>query len=388
MITRFLQQRLARYIKQFPAVAILGPRQVGKTTLAKALAATQKKTIIYIDLESRNDISRLHDAEAFFMENKNALIILDEIQRMPELFAVLRPVIDDHRKPGRFIITGSASPHLVKGVSESLAGRIAYTELSPVGMLETKEGTGLNTHWFRGGYPKALLAKGNENFCHWMDFFIRSYIERDLSELFDINFTRSVMHNFWRMLAHSNGAILNSNSYARALGVTAPTISRYLDFLEGAYIIHKLPAYYFNAKKRLIKAPKVYIRDSGMLHRLGSVNKFSDLRGNPLIGSSWEGYVVEQIYQYKPPHTELYYYRTQNGAEADVVITIASKPVACIEIKYNNAPALSKGFHESISDLKTKNNFVITPQNNPYPYDKTITVCGLQEFLKNYLPKF
>ena len=387
MISRQLLNELNKALKNFPSVAILGARQTGKTTLAKQLAKQQKKTAIYLDLENPADRDKLHDAYTFLDDNKLKLVILDEAQRMPELFAMLRSLIDRHRKAGRFILLGSASPHLVKGVSESLAGRIYNSQLHPINIFECGDTIALKKHWFRGGFPDMLTAKSDSLFAQRMDTFITTFIERDLQSLFGVSFTHSVMRRFWQMLAHSNGSIWNAHAYARSLGVTAPTANRYLDFLEGAFMIHKLPSFYFNVRKRIVKAPKIYVRDTGLMHRLVKLNTFDDLHGHPAIGASWETYVVEQVYQLKHTHIELFYYRTQDGAESDIVLTKAGKPLACIEIKLSNSPALSKGFFQCIKDLKTKQNFVIIPDGESYRKDKGLTVCGLKEFLGKHLSK-
>lgn len=387
MITRFLQKSVQDALKSFPAVAVLGARQVGKTTLAKEVARQQKKAVIYLDLENPIDRNKLHDSFTYLNDNKEKLIIIDEIQRMPNLFAELRSLIDVYRKSGRFILLGSASPDLVKGVSETLAGRILYTYLHTVSFAEGYEKYSLNKQWMRGGFPEMLTSKNDLLFAQRTDTFITTFIERDLQNLFGVNFTNSVMRNFWTMLAHNNGSIWNAQYYARSLGITAPTINRYLDFLEGAFMVHKLPAFYFQATKRVIKASKVYLRDTGILHRLLRITALDELRGHPIIGLSWEGYVVEQIYQLKHSNLEMYYYRTQDGAEADVVLTKANNPVACIEIKLSNSPVIAKGFYETMSDLKTKQNFVVVPQVDSYRKAQNVIVCGLSDFLLNHLPK-
>ena len=387
MINRILYTDLLKALKNFPSLAILGARQTGKTTLAKQLAKQQKRKSIYLDLENPSDRDKLHDAFTYLDDNKEKLILLDEVQRMPELFAMLRSLIDRHRKSGRFILLGSASPHLVKGVSESLAGRIFNSHLGGITLLEYGDKMPLKKHWFRGGFPDMLTAKSNLLFTQRMDTFISTFIERDLQNLFGVQFTATVMRTFWQMLANANGGIWNAQNYARSLGITAPTVNRYLDFLEGSFMVHRLPAFYFNARKRIVRAPKIYLRDSGIVHRLLKLTAFEDLQGHPAIGSSWEAYVVEQIYQLKHPNIDLFYYRTQDGAEADVVLTKAGKPVACIEIKLSNSPSLSKGFFVCLDDLKTSRNFVVIPTGESYRKSTTLRVCCLHDFLQNQLPK-
>ena len=387
MIERKLHKEIVTLLKQFPAVAILGARQVGKTTLAKQIAASQKKQTLYIDLENPLDVRRLADPYTFLTDNRDKFIIIDEVQTIPSLFAVLRSVIDENRRNGRFILLGSASPQLVKGVSESLAGRIAYRELSPVNITELPENISRDKHWLRGGFPSALLARNEKIASEWMSSFIRSYVERDLSNLFGVDLTSNIISRLLSMLAHINGGVWNAEMIARSLAITAPTVNRYVDFLEGAFLIHRLPAFFINTKKRLVKAPKIYIRDSGMLHQLSNVHNMNALKGHPVVGSSWEGYIVEQVKQLKSANIDMYYYRTQSGAEYDIVLAKGIHPLACIEVKLNNAPSISKGNLQSIFDLKTKKNFVVVPDVEEYKTRDKIIICNTATFLNKYLPK-
>ena len=373
-------------MKQFPAVAILGARQVGKTTLAKQIAAKQSKPSLYLDLENPLDVRRLADPYTFLTDNKNKCVIIDEVQKIPSMFSVLRSVIDENRRNAKFILLGSASPQLVKGVSESLAGRIAYRELSPINYTELPEKVSRDRHWLRGGFPTALLARNEKNAAEWMSSFIRSYVERDLSALFRVDLTSNIISRLLSMLAHINGSVWNAEMIGRSLGITAPTVNRYVDFLEGAFLVHRLPAFFVNTKKRLVKAPKIYIRDSGMLHQLSNVHSLTMLKGHPVAGSSWEGYVVEQVKQLKPAGLDMYYYRTQAGAEYDIVLARGIHPVACIEVKLNNAPSLSKGNLESIAELKTKKNFVVVPDVPDYKTKEGIVICNINSFLTKHLP--
>lgn len=387
MIDRKLNNEVKTLLRQFPAVAILGARQVGKTTMAKQIVGTQKRPPLYLDLENPLDARRLADPYTFLTDNKDKCIIIDEVQTIPSLFSVLRSVIDNDRRNGRFILLGSASPQLVKGVSESLAGRIAYRELDPVNLLEIPEKITRDKHWLRGGFPSALLARSDTAAMEWMNGFVRSYIERDLGSLFGVELSANTINRLLSMLAHVNGSVWNAEMMARSLGITAPTVNRYIDFLEGAFLVKRLPAFFINTRKRLVKAPKVYIRDSGLLHQLSNIPNLHSLKGHPIVGSSWEGYVVEQINQLKPAGTELYYYRTQAGAEYDIVMARGIKPVACIEVKLNNAPAISKGNYESIKDLKTKKNFVVVPDAEEYKTKDGIIICNLITLLTKYFGK-
>ncbi len=388
MIKRKIQESLVDLLKIFPAVALLGPRQVGKTTLTHKLLKESINELVYFDLENDDDLLRMGEPAFLFSQYEDACIVLDEIQRVPDLFRQLRPIIDQNRKSGRFILTGSASPALVKGVSESLAGRIAFIEMSPINLLEALDSNiTQETHWFRGGFPTALTSKTDKDFILWAENFIRAYVERDLSLLFGVNLSEVLIRNFWYMLAANNGGIWTAENYARALGVSSTTVKRYLDFLEGAFMVRQLPAWFVNVEKRVVKAPKVYIRDSGLLHQLNRIKNSRELPLNLIVGTSWEGYVIEQIYQLKPSHLEMFYYRTHNGAECDLILVDGIIPITAIEIKYATTPSLSKGFYNVMEDLKIKKAFVITPAEKHYNLDEHTIVTGLSFFLKNILAK-
>jgi predicted AAA+ superfamily ATPase len=388
MIFRTSEKYLQTLCKQFPCTVVLGPRQVGKTTLVKIFAKRLKKPITYLDMELQSDRNKLIDIELFFANNRKNIVIIDEVQLMPEIFASLRPEIDALRKPGRFILTGSASPDLVKGVSESLAGRVAYIDINPISLNEaSQKKIELNKHWFRGGFPNALLAKSNDDYNRWAEYFIKSYVERDLSAIFGVGITPVLARNFWNMIAIQHGNIWNAEAMARSLGVSGPTVNRYLEFMEGAFLLRKLPAWFINAKKRMVKAPKIYIRDTGLLHFSNNVLKQINLQGHPIVGASWEGYVIEEICKLLPNKIQPYFYRTHHGAEVDLVLVNGIKPVACIEIKHSLSPVLKEGFYNCIQELKTNNNFVIYSGTEKYKKDKNVLVLSLLDFLNNYLPK-
>jgi uncharacterized protein len=385
VLQRTLHTHISKLLKQFPAVAILGPRQVGKTTLAKQLAATAKKQPIYIDLEKQKDRLLLSDIDTFLEEHKNYCVIIDEVQTMPEVFTALRPAIDEHRKAGRFILLGSASPKLVKGVSESLAGRISYTQLTPFMYSEVAPKITMQKHWFRGGFPNSVLAKNDNQSVQWIEDFIETYIQRDMSFIFNAEINTRIMRYLWAMVANRQGSIWNAEEYARAIGVSAPTVIRYIDFLEAAYLVRRLHPFFTNINKRLVKAPKVYIRDSGLLHQLCNINNTVSLKKNTIIGASWEGYAIEEICKALPKDMQPFYYRTQAGTECDLVLVKGITVLACIEIKHSNSPALTKGFFESLKDLKPKNSFVITPGSHTYKLKEGTVVTTLNNYLSDYL---
>lgn len=389
MIQRIELKELSTLLKTNPVVALLGARQIGKTTLAKLYAAKAKKQTLYLDLELESHFNRLqNDAEGYLLRNKDKLIIIDEVQRMPKLFALLRALVDIDRKPARFLLLGSSSPHLIKGVSESLAGRIAYLDMGGINMAEAqKSKIKQDALWLKGGFPVALMLKQNTAVHNWYSNLIKSYTEKDMKELFGVDFSSVTIRNFWSMLAHNNGNLWNKESYGKSLGITAPTVGRYLEYMEGAFLVTRLQPWFNNSKKRLVKAPKIYIRDTGILHTLIRATDMDDLFGNPSVGTSWEGFVIEQIRQLKPPYLDIYFYRTHQGTEADLVLVKGNRPVACIEIKLSAAPQVSKGFIQSIIDLKTNNNYIIMPTGDSYDTKGKINICNLKDFLNIHLSK-
>lgn len=341
---------------------------------------------LYLDMESGQDIAKLGDDPEFFLEfYKDKLVIIDEVQAMPVLFSSLRSIIDRNRTNGRFMLLGSATPHLVHGISESLAGRVNYIDLHPLRLQEITPNYNMQFHWYRGGFPKAFLAKNDAAFIDWMESYIRTYIQIDLSTLFGYNLNPSITRKLWYMLAHVHSGVANIQDLSRSVGVTAPVINRYIDFLEGAFLIYKLHPWSNNAGKRLVKAPKIYIKDSGILHGLLGIKSLDDLVLNHMVGASWEGYVIEQIKYHANPNINFYFYRTHTGTEIDLLMVKAGKPIAAIEIKFSNVPTPSKGFYIGINDLNTKQNFIVTPSSDTYPH-KNAMVCSLQVFIKEYLP--
>lgn len=383
MIRRNAQTELIRLLDEFPAVGVLGPRQVGKTTLAEEIASTFHSQSIYLDLESPTDQARLSDPEAYFALHQGELIILDEIQRVPELFAILRGVIDRRRrqgqKTGQFLILGSASLDLLKQASESLAGRIAYKELSGFTALEI-EAADQNTLWLRGGFPDSYLAKTDTASLRWRLNFISTYLERDVPQ-FGPRIPAVTLRRLWTMLAHSQGGQLNIAQLGANLGIAAPTAKRYIELLEDLLLIRTLRPWSGNVGKRLVKSPKVYIRDSGLTHALLNQTSLDDLLGHPVVGASWEGFVIENIISCLPVGMTPWFYRTSAGAEIDLVIEQNTKQKYAIEIKRSLAPTLSKGFYLGCEDIGATKRFIVYPGSERFPVAKQVTAISLQEVM-------
>jgi predicted AAA+ superfamily ATPase len=386
VIKRNIHNELISSLAQFPVVVLLGPRQVGKSTLAGTIASSAVHNAETLDLEKPSDRRKLEDAESFLGSLNDRTVILDEVQTMPELFQLMRPLVDEHRVPGRFLLLGSASPTLIKGVSESLAGRVKYLELTPLLLTEISTSiSSLQQLWVRGGFPDSYLAKNEAASMAWRKAYLDSFIYRDLNQLFGTTFSPSLVQNFWSMLAHRQGQLFNAQDLAASLGVSGPTVARYLEFMEGAYMIRKLAPWHANLGKRLVKSPKTYVRDSGLLHALLDIDQHSTLRGHPVAGFSWEGFVVEQIIASLPAQLRPFFVRTHNGAEIDLLLVKNAHPFAAIEIKLSNAPTLSRGFTEACMALKVEHKYLLTPTSNRYVY-KGATVCSLEAFIKEVLP--
>lgn len=386
MIERAVIPRILEDLTFFPIVGIIGSRQVGKTTLAKVIETKLERPVIFLDLELDSDVQKLEDAETYLKQHLDKCVVIDEIQRMPKLFALLRALVDLKREPGRYLILGSASPSLIKDSSETLAGRIGYIELPPISLVEINDQIPMRTHWLRGGFPDALLAPNLKFTWRWLENFMRTFSERDLRELgYEIPPARIKL--ILKMLSHLNGQTINATQIAGSMGVSQPTVKRYLDLLEGGFIINRLQPYFVNVGKRLVKSPKVYFRDSGFFHEIANIYDLESLYGSPLVGASWEGYVIEQIKRTVASNWELYFYRTQHGAEIDLVLITPKGKMACIEIKYSNAPSISNGFYKSVEDLKPDYQYVITPESDPYLKRGNLLVCSLIHFLTIVLPE-
>lgn len=384
MIKRNIYSTIIELLSFFPAVGIIGPRQVGKTTLAKEISNQLKSSLVYLDLENPRDLAKLADPVLFFENNIDSCIILDEIQREKSLFPILRSMIDLKRVPARFIILGSASPELIRDSSESLAGRFAYQELSTLNFTELQEEADVFKHWIWGGFPDAYLAPSKSLNFAWYHNFVQTYIERDLP-LLGLQAQPNVLRNLWTMIASINGNVFNKNTLTKSLEISLPTLNKYLSFFEEAFLIRLLKPYSANIGKRLVKSPKIFIRDTGILHYLLNINSLEELQGHFSIGNSWESYVIEQIIQLLKPGYIPYFYRTQEGAECDLVIEKGNKIVACVEIKYTASPKLTKSLINSVEDLKCTNNYIVTPNSDTYMLHKDITVCNVSEFLRKFL---
>lgn len=385
MYTRQLTQKITQYLRHNPAVAILGPRQIGKTTLALEIAKNQPA--VYLDLENPEDLQKLNDLSHYLSLHADKLVILDEVQRYPDLFMSLRGIIDARRREkrgnGRFLILGSASNELLKQSSESLAGRIHYCELTGLNPfeIETSQGKPLQTLWLRGGFPDSYAAEDDQTSYVWRQNFIRTYLERDIPQL-GSRIPAATLMRFWTMLAHTQGELLNASKLASSLGVESITISRYLDLMVDLLLVRRLEPWYGNVKKRLVKSPRTYVRDSGILHSLLQIPDYEKLLGHPILGKSWEGFVIDNIIAALPFGVHPYFYRTSAGAEIDLLLAFGLNDYWAIEIKSSRAPSLNKGFHIACEDLKVKRKFVIYTGEDHFSLDKDVSVLSLATFIE------
>ncbi len=374
---RLIFPLIQEYLSIFPAVGLLGPRQVGKTTLVKNLKLDRES--LYIDLEKASDRAKLIDPELFLKVHTDKTVILDEIQLMPDLFAELRSLIDEQREPGRFILLGSASPDLIRKSADSLAGRIGYLELTPF-FLEEIEPDETVKLWIRGGFPLSFLARSERESQLWRQNFIKTYLERDLAQI-GLSTDPRLVERFWMMLANAQGGLWNAESFAKALGITRPTVNRYLEYLEGSFMVRVLAPFHHNIKKRLVKSPKVFIRDTGLLHALTGVDSMTALQNLLLIGASWEGFVIEQIVATFGEAYEYYFYRTYQGAECDLLLVKNGVVKTAIEIKNTLSPRLSKGMQISMEDTGAEEGFVVCRIDQGFPLSEKVKAMGLREFL-------
>jgi len=377
-IARLQGAKIEKKLENTPVVALLGPRQVGKSTLARQLIQKYEGAV-YLDLERPSDLNKLRDPEAWFALHSDKLICLDEIQRTPELFPVLRSVIDERQRNGQFLILGSASPKLIHQSSESLAGRISYIELTPF-ILQELDAQSLRTLWLRGGFPRSYLMPDEQTSFEWRLDFIRTFLERDLPQL-GFGVSAKVMDRFWRLCAHSHGQLLNQSKLGGTLGVSHHTIRSYIDLLDQTFVIRTLRPYEANLKKRLVKSPKIYVRDSGLLHALLGLKTQDDLFSHPCYGSSWEGFVIENILS-QLPDWQASFYRTSSGSEIDLILERGQRRVA-IECKASTSPKVGQGFWNALKDTEIKEAWVVAPVAEPYPLGKGVTVTPLNEVIKN-----
>lgn len=384
MIQRILYHQITEALDQFPAVVITGPRQVGKTTLARMLFESYGNNAQYLDLELPSDLARIQNPELFLTMNQDKLLIIDEVQRLPELFPVLRAMIDRHRVPGRFLLLGSASPQLMKFSSESLAGRVLYLELTSLLLPEISSGYDQTRLWIAGGFPEPFLISTPEKRRKWTSSFLRTYIERDLPAI-GIPSNPLLMNRLFSMIAYNHGMLQNTSNLSKSLGISVTTIIRWLDYLEHAYLVRRLPPYHQNLKKRLVKSPKIYLRDSGLLHHLLGIGSINNLLGHPMAGNSWEGFIIEQIAGLCGKQFDYSFYRTQDGTECDLVISSGIRVLACIGIKLTDHPTISRGFTISVNDLQPAKSFILIPNlTEPYYLKENVMVTDATRFLENF----
>jgi predicted AAA+ superfamily ATPase len=391
IISRFAEPKVAKLLEQFPAVALLGPRQVGKTTLAMSLADSFGESALYLDLELPSDRAKLSDAELYLNQHEGRLVILDEIHRLPGLFETLRGLIDRRRRKGNrsrhFLLLGSASIDLLHQSAETLAGRIAYEELTPlcVGEVADSGPAAGDRLWVRGGFPDSFLAADDESSLLWRSLFIKTYLERDVPAL-GPRIPSETLRRYWQMLAHNQGQMLNAAQLASGLGVSGHTVARYLDIMVDLLLVRRLQPWATNAKKRLVRTPKVYVRDSGLLHALLNIRDQEDLLGHPVVGSSWEGMMIENILDMCPPSARPTFYRSASGAEIDLVIEFDARERWAIEIKRSiSNPGPSKGFYIGCEDIKATRQFVLYPGAERFRFDPKTEVMPLQMFLKDLM---
>jgi predicted AAA+ superfamily ATPase len=356
-----------------PAVAILGARQISKTTLAKQISAEFPDSI-YLDLENAQARAKLDQADVFFEANRHRLVVLDEIQNAPELFSTMRGEIDADRRPGRFLILGSASFKLLQQ-SQSLAGRLALVDMAPLLLSEVHQSfQDIQTLWVRGGFPGSYTATQDDASWLWRDAFVRHFLHSDLPAL-GINVEPELMRRFWRMVAHLHGQLFNASSIAASLGVSSPTVTRYLDHLVQSLMLRRLEPFHANLGKRLVKSPKIYVRDSGLLHYLLGMRNVHDLMGHPNTGASWEGFCIEQICNHLPTGASVSFYRTAAGAELDVVVETGRETTG-FEIKFSSAPKVSKGFWQACEDIGVHKAYVMAPVQEGWAMAKDVQVVS------------
>ena len=390
MIDRRIKQQITDALDRQAAVALIGPRQVGKTTLAQVIG--EERGALYLDLEDRDDREKLSNAKLFLKQYENRLVVLDEIHRVPELFQTLRGIIDEGRRKGirtgRFLILGSASVDLLRQSGESLAGRIEYVDMQPFDVTEvgTEEDV-LNRLWIQGGFPDSFLAGNKEDSLKLRKNLIRTYLERDVPQ-FGLRIPAETLERLWTMLAHSQGTMLNASRLASGLSLTAPTITKYIDLLVDLLLVRRLRPYHINIGKRLMKSPKVYVRDSGLLHALLGIRDYNGLCGHPVVGASGEGFVIESLLALVPDRTLASYYRTSAGAEVDLVLEMPGMSETwVVEIKRSLSVKLSKGFYHACEDIQPDKSFVVYSGEERYPVADGLEAVGVLEMAQMLLDK-
>ena len=373
-IQRKKERLITKHLKSFPCVAILGSRQVGKSTLAKHIIKSIKNSI-YLDLEDPRDLAKLQEPMRFLEANRDSLICIDEVQRAPEIFSQFRSFLDQNSRPGQLLLLGSASRDLIKQSSETLAGRISYIEITPFSAAEVNN---LDQLWLQGGYPSSYQLDIETSF-DWRINYIRTFLERDIPSL-GINIPAERLKRFWTMLAHLNGTIINQKNLASSMGVSAPTIKSYLDLLEGTFVLRQLKPFHTNTGKRLVKSPKFYLRDSGIIHCLLGIETFNDLLSHPILGKSYETFIIESILESFPRFTPSFY-RTSSGSEIDLILEKGNKKIA-IEIKSSSTPVLKPGFYEALKIINPDQAFVVASIKSPYVMKNGIQAYDLSSVLK------
>ncbi len=382
MIHRTLYSHILDDLDRFPAVALLGPRQVGKTTLA--LQVARERGALYLDLESEQDRAKMTQPELYLSSHLDKLVIIDEVHRQPGLFPVLRSLIDRARREGRksgyYLLLGSASLDLLKQSGETLAGRIAYLELPPFTVSEA--GSDLSDElWIRGGFPESLLAENSRDSFRWRQNFIRTYLERDIPQ-FGPRIAAETLRRFWTMLAWNQGGLLNLSQFARNLGADVKTVGNYIDLLVDLLLVRRLMPWHTNAGKRLVRSPKVYVRDSGIVHALLSIADQEALLAHPVIGNSWECFVIENILNSAPDGVQGFFYRTGGGAEIDLLLSWPGGDLWALEIKRSLSPKLERGFHASCADIGPARKYVVYPGKERYPIAQDIEAVPLEEMIR------
>ncbi len=384
MINRWITDKLRQSIAHSPVVILLGARQVGKTTLAKIIS--DEYDSVYLDLEAPEDLLKLSDPVTFLSSHADKLVILDEIQRAPELFKVLRGIVDKNRAAGRkaaqFLLLGSASMDLMRQSSESLAGRISYIDMTGFNALEIRDRKNeIKTLWFRGGFPESYLSDSDERSMNWLENLIRTYLERDIPQ-FGFRIPSARLRRLWTMLAHLQGEPVNLSKLGSNFDIDGKTVRFYIDVLADLLLIRRVEPWYENTRKRLVKSPRCYIRDSGIVHRLLGVNNLDSLLSHPVLGKSWEGFVIENIYSVLPDGAQTFFYRTSAGAEIDFMIRLSPDELWAVEIKHGTAPKIRNGFNGACEDVKATHKFVVYGGNDEFPVKNGITVISLEKLME------